>query len=68
VIRYSKTIVALAGWLALLGQALANGTVDATEAGALVTSGAVVIGVFAARNRDPAPAQDFTDPDRPLVP
>jgi hypothetical protein len=59
--RYSKSIVALAGWLALLGQALANGSVDATEAGALVTAGGVVLGVFYARNRPPEPVEELPE-------
>jgi hypothetical protein len=46
--RYSKTLVAVAGWIALLGQSLAGNGIDAAEAGALVTGALIVFGVYQA--------------------
>lgn len=53
--KYSKTLVALAAFVALLGQALANGSIDAAEGGALLTALVGVAAVFAVRNRPADP-------------
>ncbi len=55
-LQYSKFLVALGGWFALLGESLAGNGVDAAEAGALVMAGLAAVGVYQARNRQSADA------------
>jgi len=55
--QYSKFLVALGGWFALLGESLAGNGVDAAETGALVLAGLAAAGVYQARNR-PAQSAD----------
>jgi uncharacterized membrane protein YfbV (UPF0208 family) len=51
VAQYSKFLAALAGVIALLGQAIYSGGIDASEAGALVTAAITAAGVYKAHNR-----------------
>jgi hypothetical protein len=47
---YRKALVAAAGVLLVVGQALADGDVDAAEVGVIATAVATALGVFYARN------------------
>lgn len=55
---YRKFLVALGPVLVVLGEALRDGNVDATEVGLLAATVAGAVGVFFARNAPaPAPAE-----------
>lgn len=55
---YRKFLVALAPVLVVLGEALRDGSVDASEVGLLASVVAGAIGVFFVRNQPAPPAQD----------
>lgn len=52
--NYRKLVVALAGVLSVVGQALADAQLDASEVGVIASAVAVAIGVFYAKNESPA--------------
>jgi hypothetical protein len=47
---YSKTIAALAGLIAVVGQAVADGSVTSAEWGLIATAAATVVAVYQVRN------------------
>jgi hypothetical protein len=57
--QYSKFIVAIAGFVAVVGQVAEDGEVDTAEFGLVVTALAVAVGVFFKRNTEVA------DPEGP---
>lgn len=50
--KYRKGIIAAAGFLAVLAKVLSDGSVSAEELGAVVTAGAVALGVYAVPNTE----------------
>lgn len=49
--QYSKTLVAAASTLAIIGETVSDGIVSQTEAGAIATSAIATFGVWRARNK-----------------
>ena len=49
--RVRKALVAVAGVLAVLGQVLADGAIDSSETGLLLTSIATAVGVYLFPNK-----------------
>lgn len=48
--KYKKAIVAFGAFLGVVGASLADGTIDATETGAIVVAALGVFGVYRATN------------------
>lgn len=52
--KYNKAVVAVAGFLTVLGAVLADGSVSVEETGALVVSALTAAGVFRVPNKPAA--------------
>lgn len=51
--KYKKAVVAVAGFLTVLGAALEDASISADEAGVLVVTALTAFGVFAVKNAPP---------------